>query len=284
VSRARYYAFLVALWLIALAPAGYFAWRQAAENATVREYLVRNGLAGLPLSHASAVRISQQVRKDFQTDETRFKALDMRKRPFLREDTAFLLDHREGLCGEGTRVLVNLLLQAGYDATRLTLFDGPLRSFHTLVSVRLAGREFLVDSINTPQSVNAFLNDREVAVEAFRTVHYSEDIGARRASAKLRATALEHPFVERVRAYSYEAVPYTKLFSALGINVRLFNFGRPPRVVSALAEQPNLLLAAVAFVVAALALLALQASGASRAAYRTLIEGKVLRSARGGSS
>lgn len=96
--RLSFPAFSALLWLIALLPAGYFGYRQALENSIVDEYLAQNALAELPLSKSSAVRISQQVRRDFQTDETRFKALDMRKRPFLREDTAFLLRHKEGLC------------------------------------------------------------------------------------------------------------------------------------------------------------------------------------------
>jgi hypothetical protein len=264
-----------------LLPAGYFGYRQAAENAVVRDYLEHNGLADLPLTKASAVRLSQQVRADFLTDEHRFRALNMRKRPFLREDTAFLLRHREGLCGEGTRVLVNLLLHAGYDATRLTLFDGELRSFHTLVSVKLAGREFFLDSINTPESINAFLNERDVSVAAFRVAVYSDDIGVRRASARQPVAAFEHPFVSRVRAYSYDALPYTKLFSAFGMSVRMFNLDRPVPIVSAIAEQPNLLLALLALVAATFTMVILQASGACRALYRAKVgEGKVLRSSR----
>jgi hypothetical protein len=285
-----YAAFLAVLWLVALLPAGYFGYRQAAENAIVHDYLAHNGLADLPLTKASAVRISQQVRADFQTDEHRFNALDMRKRPFLREDTAFLLRHKEGLCGEGTRVLVNLLLHAGYDASRITLFDRELRSFHTLVSVKLAGHEFLLDSINTPRSINAFLNERDVSVAAFRVAAYSDDLAVRRASARQAVTALEHPFVARVSAYSYDAVPYTKLFSALGISVRMFNFERPAPIVSAIAERPNLLLALLALLAGTFAMVILQASGACRGLHRVLTregkvgEGKVLRSSRRGTS
>ena len=61
------------------------------------------------------------------------------ERPFLRRGTEWLLRAREGWCGEGTRVMVNLLGRLGFDATRVTLYDAQLRAVHTLVSIRVGG-------------------------------------------------------------------------------------------------------------------------------------------------
>jgi hypothetical protein len=262
--RIPYIALVAALWLAALVPAGYYYREQANEDRIVREYLAQNGLAGLPLSKESAVRISQQVRRDFETDERRFKALNMANRPFLREDTAFLLGHKEGLCGEGTRVLVNLLQQEGYDATRLTLYDRILDSAHTLVSVRLGGREFLLDSINSPETINAFLNSNDVSTNDFRLLRYSDDLSARRSFTSQRMDRPEHPFFSSFWLFSYEAVPYTKLLTKGGLGVRLFNFDRPPKPVSALAEKPSLIAAVAAFFAAVLLMSLLLATGILR--------------------
>jgi hypothetical protein len=43
--------------------------------------------------------------------------------------------------------------------------------------------------------------------------------------------------------FSYEAVPWTKMLAKLGMNMRVFNLERPPHLISALAEQPFLIMA-----------------------------------------
>lgn len=257
-------AFIVAvLWLTALSPTGYYLLRQAEEDRVVRDYLEQNGLAGLPRSKESAVRISQQVRRDFEIDESRFKTLKMATRPFLREDTAFLLRHKEGLCGEGTRVLVNLLLQEGYDATRLTLYDRVLFPAHTLVSVKLGEHEFLLDSINSPGPVNEFLNTRDIATDDFRLLHYSDDLGTRTdAARKLTVERPDGEFFNQFWLYSYEAIPYTKLLTKARRDVRVFNLDRPARIMSALAEKPNLIVAVGALLAAVLVMTLLHLTGA----------------------
>jgi hypothetical protein len=269
-AKLPYVYWMVALWLLALLPPGCYFHRQADEDRIVRHYLAQNGLAGLPLSKESAVRISQQVRRDFEVDERHFKALNMANRPFLRDDTASLLSHKEGLCGEGSRVLVNLLLHEGYDATRITLYDRGLNSVHTLVSVRLGKREFLLDSINSPEAINGFLNSRDVSAEDFRLLHYSDDISARTASAKRRVERTQHPFFEYFWLYSYEAIPYAKLLTTARWDVRAFNLDRPSRIVSALAEKPNLVCAIGALFAAVLIMTLLQATGLSRRLHRAI--------------
>lgn len=268
--RLPYIYLAAALWLLALLPAGYYFHRQADEDRIVRNYLAQNGLAGLPLSRESAVRISQQVRKDFEIDERRFKALNVANRPFLREDTAFLLSHKEGLCGEGARVLVNLLLREGYDATRITLYDRILSSAHTLVSVKLGQREFLLDSINSPEAINGFLNSRDISAEDFHLLHYSDDLGVRTAFAKQPVKRPDHPFFNYFWLFSYEAIPYTKLLTKARRDVRVFNFDRPPRMVSALAEKPNLVCAIGALVAAVLVMTLLHATGLTRRLHRAI--------------
>jgi hypothetical protein len=269
-ARPPYVYFVVALWVLALLPAGYYFHKQADEDRIVRDYLARNGLAGLPLSKESAVRISQQVRKDFEVDERRFKALNMANRPFLREDTAFLLRHKEGLCGEGARVLVNLLLQQGYDATRITLYDKTLNSAHTLVSVKLGKGEFLLDSINSTEATNRFLNSRDISAEDFHLLHYSDDLSARTAFAKRPAKRWDYPFFDYYWLFSYEALPYTKLLTKARWDVRLFNFDRPTRIVSTFAEKPNLLCAIGALFAAVLFMTLLQATGLLRKLHRAI--------------
>lgn len=237
---------IAAVLVASLLPAAWFALQQRAEDAVVDRYLREHGLAGLPVSQATAVRVSQAVRADFETDETKWNALDYAHRPFLRRDTAWLLGVREGYCGEGTRVIVCLLQRLGFDATRLTLYDRHLQAVHTLVSVRLGDREVLVDSINSPDSINLLLNRGELSTRDFRVVHYSDDILQRDAFARelaerdtLDADSLRTRFFRLYRVYSYEALPVSKLLTRAGVDWRVFNFARPPRWVSGLAERPR---------------------------------------------
>lgn len=271
---------LAALLVASFLPAAWFALRQRAEDAAVDRYLRVHGLAGLPVTPATAVRVSQAVRADFQTDESKWRSLDYRHRPFLRRDTAFLLGAREGLCGEGTRVIVNLLQRLGFDATRVTLYGQHLQGLHTLVSIRLGDRELLVDSINSPDSVNRLLNRGDLSTRDFRVASYSGDILERDALTRalaerdtLGADSSRAGFFRVYRAYSYEALPVTKLLARAGLDWRVFNLTRPARGLSSLAEKPRALTAVACFALAVLfdaaLLLAWRARARRRGAART---------------
>jgi len=176
-----------------------------------------------------------------------FKTLDYSSQPFLRHSIGYLLTHREGLCGEGTRVLVGIFDKLGYDATRITLYDKYYMSSHTLVSVVLGGEEFFIDSINTRPESNSFLNENNISTKDFHIIDKYTKV---RVQKKLRIQyqlerqdriGIREKFFDRFQIYSYEAFPYTKLIRKLGFDVQVFNYGRPPRFLSVLAEKPNLL-------------------------------------------
>ncbi len=239
---------LAQLWILVvvlgLLPAGFFVLRQLREDRFVRTYLQENGLAGLPVTRETAVRVSDHVREVFNTDESTFVAIDMARRPFLRHDVAWLLTHREGLCGQGARAVIGLLQGLGFDATRIHLYDRHFRSSHSLVSVVLDGEEFLVDSIFSAPAFNRLLRTENIGVEVFPLVGYADDLTARReAFRKLESDTAWAPFAERFVAYSYEAVPVTKVLNKVGLDLQVFNFRRPPLWVSSLAEKPNRILA-----------------------------------------
>lgn len=242
-DRVKYMAVLLMIWTVTMLPAVNYFTKRLDVNSAIDTYLSMHGLHGLPVTRETAIRVSDQLRKDFNTDVKTFKALNVGTRPYLREDVAFLLKNKEGLCGEGARVLVRLLIDMGFDATRITLYDEHLQSSHTLVSVMLDGKEFLVDSINSTPSDNEILKKYVVSTSGFNVLHYTDNILRRweRESAE-SSTAIPkdlRSFYENYWLYSYEAIPITKILTGLGVNVRVFNFQRPGSWISMLAESPN---------------------------------------------
>jgi hypothetical protein len=242
-DQVKYCAVLLLIWAVTMLPAINYFTKRIQSDSAVETYLSEHGLLGLPLTRETAIRVSDQIRKDFNTDVKTFKALNVGTRPYLRDDVAFLLKYREGLCGEGARVLVRLLIDMGFDATRITLYDEHLQPSHTLVSVMLQGKEFLVDSINSTSSDNRILRRYVVSTNGFNVLHYTDNILRRweRESEQSRTKIPEElqSFYDSYWLYSYEAIPATKVLTGLGMNVRIFNFGRPGKWVSTLAERPN---------------------------------------------
>jgi hypothetical protein len=281
VDKQRQYRVVMALiWLVALFPSMYFVYLQFQENDIVDEYLSQNGLDGLPVDKETAIRISDQVREDFNVDESSFTALNLAERPFLREDVGFLLTHKEGLCGEGTRVLVNLLSRLGFNASRITLYDSALQSSHTLVSVVIDQQEFFLDSINSTAEVNDLLRERNLSSDDFNVSHYSDDITIRR-----QFTILDHSeigqsgafnFFDEYWLYSYEATPYLKLLTGMGFDIRVFNFKRPNHWISTLAERPNTIMSIVTFFVSVLMMYLLHKFGIIRRILRMVPIKKML--------
>lgn len=230
--------------LLCFAPAAYFFCLQAHEHSAIDRYLEETGLHGAPLTRETAVRVSQAVRQNFLVDEERFEALNVGHQPFLRASTLELLEAREGLCGEGTRVIINLLTELGFDATRVVLFNRHLESSHTLVSVELDGREFFLDTINSMPEITRLLETEDVSSRHFHVLHYTDDLKERRqlaAEQKTAHTEAMAPFFYHFWLYSYEALPYAKLLTTVGIDVRVFSFQRPFRFISSWAEKPNLI-------------------------------------------
>jgi len=238
---------LLLLWIVIilglLFPLKYF-FNQMEENKIVDSYLSKNNLVGLELTKETALKVSDQVRKDFNIKEESWVGLSMGERPFLREDVATLLTYKEGVCGEGARVIVDLLNRLGFDATRVTFYNKRLQAEHTLVSIVIENQEFFLDSINSLPHINTLLREHNISSDDFDVIHYTDDITDRRESAEV-SEKKKRDFSKELEyywLYSYTATPYTKLLSKIGFDVRVFNFDRPNRISSILAERPSLLM------------------------------------------
>ena len=241
--------FWVLLALGGLIPVKYFL-TQMEENQMVTSYLLKNNLVGLNISKESALKVSDQVRKDFNIKESSWVGLNMDDRPFLREDVATLLTYKEGVCGEGTRVIVDLLNRLGFDATRVTFYNKRLQAEHTLVSVIINEKEFFVDTINSLPKINTLLREHNISSDDFDVIHYADNITDRRLFAE-ESKGKKRDFSKELEyywLYSYTATPYTKLLSKIGFDVRVFNFDRPSRMASILAERPSSLMFIVTLV------------------------------------
>jgi len=241
--KKKFLLFWVLLLLGGLIPLKYFL-TQMEEHKIVENYLSKNNLLGLSISKETALKVSDQVRKDFNIKESSWVGLNMNERPFLREDVATLLTYKEGVCGEGTRVIVDLLNRLGFDATRVTFYNKRLQAEHTLVSVVINEKEFFVDTINSLPKINTLLREHNISASDFDLIHYTDNITDRRTLAEESADK-KRDFsneLEYYWLYSYTATPYTKLLSKLGFDVRIFNFDRPSHLSSILAERPNSLM------------------------------------------
>ena len=194
-----------------------------------------------------AIKVSRLVISEFNSDEKNFKHLKLDDRPFLREDAGTLLLWKEGLCGEGARVIIRILNRMGFDATRVTLYDQFLQTAHTLVSVKCKDQDpFWVNSINSPDSITILLENAHVSSANYNYLSYSENLLDRRKKIQDFEKNSNNPSFQalynKYLLYSFEAIPLTKLLKKAGFNIRTFNLSRPPRFISVIAEEPFKLL------------------------------------------
>ena len=273
-NRKKYCLVLILIWALTLLPSLHYAYKQVEENRIVDHYLYSNKLIGLPINRTSAVRVSDQVRRDFNIQESSFVALNMVERPFLREDVGSLLTHKEGLCGEGTRVIVVLLNRLGFDATRITLFDKQLQGSHTLVSVVIDGQEFFIDSINSSSETNELLRNTDISANDFNLMHYSDNIAKRREFKRTDQSGRPDAYIEFLNnywLYSYEAVPYSKLLTTIGFDMRVFNLNRPYHFVSIMAEEPNMVMFLITLMISVFIVYLLHKLGIIRKVLRMVV-------------
>lgn len=256
------HAILALLITLLFLPSAWYLGQQWLEDRVIDNYLESRGLLGLPPGKDTAIRIAAQVRHDFNTDESAFKALDYETSPFLRHDTRFLLTHLEGTCGHGTRVVINLLRASGFeDVTRITLYDRYLNPSHALVAVKEGDRSYLVDSINSRPWFTGFLESNDVYVDRFPIMSHVESMSMRRAWVDdLRTRQYDGEWArifDRFWTYSYDATPLSKIVGAIGLRVQAFSLERPSPFISRLAERPNELMAILSGAMAILLLVPL---------------------------
>ena len=239
----------LSIWVMAVLPSIYFLNLQRLENSMVDEFILANGLQSADLNKFDAFKVSDAVRSSFEVDEDKFKVMKMNNRPFLRESTLTLLGIKEGLCGEGARVITNILLRLGYNASRITLFNKHLESTHTLVSIQTGGKDILIDSINSQAEVNDFLRNEDISIKDFHILSYTDSFKGRKSFKDARKKAeleimmrkgMWATFFQKYRLYSYESIPFSKLLTKIGVDSRVLNLQRPARSLSSLAEKPYL--------------------------------------------
>ena len=130
-------------------------------------------VANPKLSKKLALMVSEIVYKEFNTNPKTWKHFDLKNRLFLRNSILELLTWKEGLCGEGARVVVRLLQKLGFDATRVNLYTLRLGGTgHVVVSVMLNGKEFFVDTINSSLWFHNLVKNADVGAYCYPIIHY----------------------------------------------------------------------------------------------------------------
>lgn len=247
------------LTLMLSAGGGYYLYRQNQENALIDDFTRELGLQRV-VSWENAVEISQKLRETFNSDKKSFSKLSLKNKPFLREECDELIEAREGLCGEGTRVLVCILDRLGFDAARVTLFTKWLHPSHTLVSIVVNGEEYFIDSMNSGEEFNAYINQHQISADDFQIMGHVEDIRERtRLKHELKEQDMDvdlaRLLTDKYLFYSYESLPFSKLLGKLGMNMRVLNLSRPPRWISVIGEKPKLIKSSGLFLAAFLCIL-----------------------------
>jgi len=201
------------------------------EERAIEQYLKSNGISlDAPLSKELAIKVSEIVYRDFNTNTKTWKHLDLKRRPFLRNSVSELLVWKEGVCGEGARVIVRLLQKLGFDATRINLYTPKLGGTgHVAVSVLLNGKEFFVDTINSPSWFHRLVKESNVGTYCYSIIHYKVRLERKGKECKM--------LVEHYPLYSYEAIPFSKILNLLGFDVYVLNLSRPNKYISYLAES-----------------------------------------------
>ncbi len=196
--------------------------------------------------------ISDYLNSDFNTDVESWKHSDLLGRSFLRNSVLELLEIKEGVCGEGTRMMIRILHSLGYNASRLAFYDKEFGAAHALVSVLIGDSEIVVDTINFNKELHEIFRNNKINMKMINIIHYDDRFSEIN---KSKPSEFSKFFKEHYAIYSYESIPYVKFASKLGADKFIFNFSRPNKYISYLAESVYLIKAIVAFVLLILLLL-----------------------------
>ena len=214
------------------------------ETSVVNKFIENHALKFPGQSKKNAFLISENLRAEFEVDTTKWKInpTDFAKLPFFRTSVKKLLSSREALCGGGARVLCRILLESGYNATRVVLFTRNFGAMgHVIVSIMVNGKEYFIDTLNSPDDLNELLKKYDINSDVIKIIPYKQRYNKKFIDVRYSKDSLISKFQRNYIAYSYEAVPFSKLLNSIGFDVYVLNLKRPPFIFSYFAESVNLL-------------------------------------------
>jgi len=239
-------AFFFLLAILFLAVNAVFICQHYSEKKFVQKFVKSHSLEFSAQSKKNAFIVSDTLRRLFVLDTSKWnhRSTNFRKMPFFRTSVRNLLSSREAICGGGARVLCRILLESGYDATRVVLVKKNFGAMgHVVVSVIIDGKEYWIDTLNSPESLNQLLKKEHIYSGTVKIIPYRQRYNPEFTNVKYSADSLINEFQHEYIAYTYESVPLSKLLNAAGFDVFVLNFKRPPVIFSYLAESVYLLYA-----------------------------------------
>jgi hypothetical protein len=239
-------AFFFLLAILFVAVNALFICQHYSETAFVHKFVEKHSLKFPVQSKKNAFIVSDTLRRLFVLDTSKWnhRSTNFRKMPFFRASVKNLLSSREALCGGGARVLCRMLLESGYDATRVVLVTKNFGAMgHVVVSVIIDGKEYWIDTLNSPESLNLLLKNENINSGTVKVITYRQRYNPEFTNVKYSNDSLINEFQHTYIAYTYESVPLSKLLNAAGFDVFVLNFKRPSVIFSYLAESVYLLYA-----------------------------------------
>ena len=221
-----------------------FLWLHLTETRIINKFNKDHALVFSDQSKKNAVVFSDTIRANFETNVKKWTEIsaDYGKMPFFRYSVVELLKVKETQCGGGARVLCRLLLESGYDATRVVLFTRNFGAMgHVIVSVVIQGKEYWIDTLNSPADLNELFEKYDINSYTVKIIPYKQRYNPKYIDVKYSTDSVINKFQHNYIAYSYEALPFSKLLNSIGVDVYVLNLKRPPYVFSYLAESVYLL-------------------------------------------
>ncbi len=152
---------------------------------------------------------------------------DLRNRPVLRHRARETWEHAEGYCGEGARVMVNMLDSLGIRAARIILHM-TTGGQHIAIAYFHDGEWFLANSINSPADFNVWLGTGPHPLESL--VGFEDRNGT-------MVPVVTNSVFERYSFFNWSRV--------FGSSLEIYQTRPFPRIMTLMIENPPLIRIAV---------------------------------------
>jgi hypothetical protein len=147
--RLRGFKVVVLLWLIvtvgAVSPDAVQSWRERAAISDLSDRLAAGSTDTGEIAYRVLDAVAARVRPLRNGEFYR-----VNDRPLLRHTAWQTWTYGEGLCGEGARLILNLLRAQGIPASRVNLLNNKTGFYHVAVAYWDRGEWWLLDSVNAP--------------------------------------------------------------------------------------------------------------------------------------